>query len=247
MCGGCRVSPVRPDHHGEEEHNYYYHTTDHSHLQLLTTSIKGLVVLLILPTVTPLLWRLPGSGMASSPIREITSRLFHMGQTVVRMVGSLSGNYPSPHHQHYQHYNHHHMGKVILTRTSAQRKHFRRQPTGIPGISGLSGGLGTLLSGHGRSGSSLAFLPGMYIFDNFDLCDLIFRLLMRRRSPLRRFRMHFMFSISALLPEPKHKICLMILTVMVVLWVLSSPSITLMSIPLKTISVVIITTTMMTV
>ena len=72
--------------------------------------MKGLLVVLVLPSLASLSWRIPGPGL-SNPIREITSRLFHMGQTMARMVGALSGNYPSPHYNHYQHY-HHHLGRL---------------------------------------------------------------------------------------------------------------------------------------
>ena len=128
----CSVSPVQPDHHGEEVHYHYQHY--HSLLQRLLSAIKRLVVLLVLPSVTPILWRLHPPGMTTNPIREITSRLFHMGQTVVRMVGSLSGNHPSPHRQRYQHHHHHHLGKVISRASLEYKYHFPRQHTGVPGL-----------------------------------------------------------------------------------------------------------------
>ena len=86
-------------------------------LYLQAVAMRGLLVVLLVPTVSSLIWRLPGPTR-SSPIMDITSRLFQMGQTMARLVGSLSGNYPypAPHyqHQHYQHYQDHNTGKPTL-------------------------------------------------------------------------------------------------------------------------------------
>ena len=84
-----------------------HHTNAALFYQVVVVGLKGLLVLLVLPTVSSLIWRLPGPGR-TNPIMDITSRLFHMGQTMARLMGSLSGNYPSSQYHHYQHYQHHH-------------------------------------------------------------------------------------------------------------------------------------------
>ena len=92
-------------HHGQHSPTLIHHTNAPLHYQVM--AVKALVVtmvVLMVPGVSSLIWRLPGPAR-TNPIMDITNRLLHMGQTMARLMGGWS-----PYHHQYQHYQHHNTG-----------------------------------------------------------------------------------------------------------------------------------------